>query len=117
MSNNVVEFPGAEREVSEREVNDLHAEAFRDLENRLNDWRASPLNKYRTSKPTIANWSLRSRIHGNCWRSSRRTTITLCTVRTGVDCTPLPSRRPRRRRPARMRNRQRIAAHARRLRR
>jgi hypothetical protein len=33
----VVEFPGANREISESEVNDLHAEAFRDLENRLND--------------------------------------------------------------------------------
>jgi hypothetical protein len=34
---NVVDFPGADREVSEREVNDLHAEAFRDLEGRISD--------------------------------------------------------------------------------
>jgi hypothetical protein len=26
MSGNIVDFPGADREVSEREVNDLHAE-------------------------------------------------------------------------------------------
>jgi hypothetical protein len=34
---NVVDFPGADREVSEGEVNDLHAEAFRDLEGRISD--------------------------------------------------------------------------------
>jgi hypothetical protein len=35
--NNIVEFPGADREISEHEVNDLHAEAFRDLEGRISD--------------------------------------------------------------------------------
>ncbi len=33
----VVEFPGVEREVSAQEVNDLHAEAFRDLEGKISD--------------------------------------------------------------------------------
>jgi hypothetical protein len=37
MSNNVVTFPPAERESTERDVDDLHAEAFRDLEGRLSD--------------------------------------------------------------------------------
>ena len=35
--NNIVEFPGADREICEHEVNDLHAEAFRDLEGRISD--------------------------------------------------------------------------------
>jgi len=34
---NIVDFPTVEREVSEREVNDLHAEAFRDLEGKISD--------------------------------------------------------------------------------
>ena len=34
---NVVDFPAAEREVSEQEVNDRHAEAFRDLEGKISD--------------------------------------------------------------------------------
>jgi hypothetical protein len=33
----VIEFPGAEREVNEQEVNDRHAEAFRDLEGKISD--------------------------------------------------------------------------------
>jgi hypothetical protein len=37
MSGNIVDFPGTEREVSEREVNDLHAEAFLDLEGKISD--------------------------------------------------------------------------------
>jgi phage-related minor tail protein len=37
MSNNVVEFPTVEREVSEDEVDKLHADAFRDLEGRIDD--------------------------------------------------------------------------------
>jgi hypothetical protein len=34
---NIVDFQTVEREVSEREVNDLHAEAFRDLEGKISD--------------------------------------------------------------------------------
>jgi hypothetical protein len=34
---NVVEFPGAEDKFSKREVNDRHAEAFRDLEGQIAD--------------------------------------------------------------------------------
>ena len=37
MNGNIVDFPPVEREVSEREVNDRHAEAFRDLEGRISD--------------------------------------------------------------------------------
>jgi hypothetical protein len=34
---NIVEFPTVEREVSESEIDKLHSEAFRDLEDRIND--------------------------------------------------------------------------------
>ena len=37
MSDNVVTFPAAEREITERDVDELHSEAFRELENRLCD--------------------------------------------------------------------------------
>ncbi|HEY6733830.1 MAG TPA: hypothetical protein VI256_08530 [Roseiarcus sp.] len=37
MSDNVVTFPAAERESTERDVDALHGEAFRELENRLCD--------------------------------------------------------------------------------
>lgn len=34
---NVVEFPAPDRPITETEIEELHAEAFRDLENGLND--------------------------------------------------------------------------------
>jgi hypothetical protein len=38
MSGNIVDFPGADQPpIAETDIEALHAEAFRDLENRLND--------------------------------------------------------------------------------
>ena len=37
MTNNVVEFPGAEREFTKGDVDKLHSEAFRDLEGEVCD--------------------------------------------------------------------------------
>jgi hypothetical protein len=34
---NLIDFPRADRPISERDVDELHAEAFRDLEGRLSD--------------------------------------------------------------------------------
>jgi hypothetical protein len=34
---NIVEFPGADKSITEDEVDKLHAEAFRDLEGRIDD--------------------------------------------------------------------------------
>jgi hypothetical protein len=37
MSDNIVDFPLSDRPIAETDIEALHAEAFRDLENRLND--------------------------------------------------------------------------------
>jgi hypothetical protein len=37
MSENIVDFPLSDRPIAETDIEALHAEAFRDLENRLND--------------------------------------------------------------------------------
>ncbi len=37
MSDNVLTFPAGEREITERDVDELHSEAFRELESRLCD--------------------------------------------------------------------------------
>jgi hypothetical protein len=53
MNGNIVDFPPVEREVSEREVNDRHAEAFRDLEGRISDCVLMAIIAVHTAEPLI----------------------------------------------------------------
>jgi hypothetical protein len=74
---NVVEFPLSDRPIAETDIDALHAEAFRGLENRMMD----------------CVRSLRSPIHGNCWKNSRRIIMPLGTTSGREDCIPPRSER------------------------
>jgi len=50
---NIVDFPAVERDVSEREVNDRHAEAFRDLEGKISDCTIMAIIAVQMAEPFI----------------------------------------------------------------
>ena len=92
MDGNIVTFPGAEQPpIAETDINARHAEAFRELENRLMDCVSMSKIAFdqicEHTKPRIASWFLRSPIHGNCWKSSRKTITPRITTRGPADCT------------------------------
>lgn len=99
MDSNIVTFPGAEQlPIAETDIEARHAEAFRDLENRLLD--CVSMSKIAFDlicehKTEDREWFLRSPIRGNCWKNSRKTISPRGTTRGREDCTrpqPRPAR-------------------------
>jgi hypothetical protein len=96
MDGKIVSFPGAEQPpIAETDIETRHAEAFRDLENMdcVSMSKIAFDQIMRTQNRELRAGFCGRPIHGNCWKSSRRTITPRMPTRGLVDCT---RRQPRR---------------------